>query len=553
MKKQSQKLGSKLSFVGMICLSAILTSTAVFAQQAVVIKSRAGEKRSAGEMQEFINKLVESRISPELHAVVQLQGEFKGFAKKRAADGQPGLSEPQALVAIGGAVPVAQNDFFIIEPAAAGLDNNGQQMAIPLLQLTCLPNSQANEDRLKAAGFELVSPEGSPKIVDLGEIGKVMTLKPITGKVDKTNVEALLAIEGIKYVSPVYPAGKLQPQSPEAGTPGELNEAMAIPVAGGSSCDKREPNDTDYRRLWGMENIRAPLAWGKQTDAGSIIVAVIDTGVDYAHVDLRDNMWVNSAEASGRAGVDDDRNGYVDDVHGIGVGPAFGRNSDPDGHGTHCAGTIGAVGDNGRGVAGVCWRVKIMGIRFLGGTVPAAAAVKYAVDNGAQVLSNSWTSFGFYDQGLVAAIDYAKLKNAIFVAAAANNSNDNDVNPYYPSSYPNDNVIAVGAIDSNNARASFSHWGKTSVDLFAPGVGIWSTVPGNQLNTMSGTSMACPHVSGACALVWASKGPSSSWGDIRSYILTNARVVPGLASLCVTGGTLDIGNLANDTVRIAGQ
>jgi subtilisin family serine protease len=298
------------------------------------------------------------------------------------------------------------------------------------------------------------------------------------------------------------------------------------PVSTEMTTGTLEPNDPAYLgtvlnrpdvTLWGMKNINGAKAWSKQTDANSIIVAVIDEGIDPNHNDLASNLLPDDSQFGGFISSDD--------------------------HGTHCAGTIGAVGNNGRGVVGVCWNVKMMNIRFLGSSHTAGACVKHAVDNGAAVLSNSWTSFSFFDQGLFDAIEYAKEKNVLFVAAAANHGGDNDLNANYPSSYENENLVAVGAIDINEQRATFSAFGKTRVDLFAPGVDIWSTMPGNRLQPMSGTSMACPHVAGACALVWANKGRKTNWSVVRSFILDNARPVTALKNLCVTGGTLDLSKL----------
>jgi len=254
--------------------------------------------------------------------------------------------------------------------------------------------------------------------------------------------------------------------------------------------------------LWGLDNvvtptadIGAPEAWDISTGSSDIIVAVIDTGVDYLHPDLAANMWVNPGEIPGD-GIDNDGNGYVDDVHGYDFVNYDSDPMDADGHGTHVAGTIGAVGNNALGVVGVNWNCRIMACRFLnaagrGSTMDAIEAIKYAVANGARVLNNSWGGAS-YSAALHAAIQDAQRAGAIFVAAAGNDAEDNDLTPHFPSSYDLDAIIAVGASDPNDGLAcwfahpitseclSGSHWGLKSVDLLAPGTAIMSTVPNRQ-------------------------------------------------------------------------
>jgi subtilisin family serine protease/putative cell wall-binding protein len=249
------------------------------------------------------------------------------------------------------------------------------------------------------------------------------------------------------------------------------------------------PDDPRLPELWGMNNdgqtggtedadIDAPEAWDVQTGTGDVIVAVIDTGVDYRHPDLADNMWVNPGEIPGN-GIDDDENGYVDDVYGYDF---FNYDSDPvddHSHGTHCSGTIGAVADNGIGVAGVAWDVKIMAVKFLsaegwGDTWGAVESIYYADMMGADIMSNSWGG-GPWEQVLYDAI---ASTDALFVAAAGNWSEDTDVSPNYPSGYDSPNVLAVGATDHNDQIAWFSNWGAETVDVFAPGEEVLSTVAG---------------------------------------------------------------------------
>jgi len=317
------------------------------------------------------------------------------------------------------------------------------------------------------------------------------------------------------------------------------------------------PNDTYFTYLWGMHNtgqtggvndadIDAPEAWDINTNGSNIIVAVIDTGVDYTHPDLAANMWVNTAEKNGSPGVDDDGNGYIDDIYGYDFYNRDGNPMDDHGHGTHCSGTIGAAGNNGQGVAGVCWNAKIMAVKFLssggyGYDSDAIDSIEYAVQMGAKVASNSWGG-GSYDQALKDTINAAGAAGMLFVAAAGNDyGSNNDVYPAYPASYDCANIISVLSTDHYDAMSSFSNYGPISVDLGAPGSSIYSCLPGGQYTYMSGTSMATPHVSGACALVW-SVCPYLSSAAIKDIILQTTDPLPSLAGLCVSGGRLNLSN-----------
>jgi subtilisin family serine protease/PKD repeat protein len=315
------------------------------------------------------------------------------------------------------------------------------------------------------------------------------------------------------------------------------------------------PNDPLFNELWGMHNtgqtggtddsdIDAPEAWDVFTGSPDVIVAVIDTGVDYNHEDLAVNMWRNEDEIPGN-GIDDDGNGFIDDIYGYDF-----ANNDPDPqddhyHGTHCAGIIGAAGNNNIGVAGVTHHVRIMAAKFLdqSGSGPVSDAVEaiiYAVDNGAMILNNSWGGSA-YSYALADAIVYANDHGALFVAAAGNNYADTDMEPFYPAGYDVPNVMSIAATDHNDYKALFSNWGPTSVDLGAPGENILSTFPGNQYALLSGTSMAAPHVSGAAALL---KGyyPAFSFSDIKTTIMNSVDPVSPLAGITVTGGRLNVAN-----------
>jgi hypothetical protein len=315
----------------------------------------------------------------------------------------------------------------------------------------------------------------------------------------------------------------------------------------------RVPNDPLFGELWGMHNaadhdIDAPEAWDRATDASAVVVGVIDTGVDYTHPDLAANMWRNPGEVMN--GVDDDMNGYVDDVHGIDCITGSGDPMDDHGHGTHVSGTIGGVGDNGIGVVGVNWRAQIMALKFLdangsGSTSDAIECVAYATamrarGENVRVTSNSWGGGG-YDPGLELAIRESGERGILFVAAAGNSSSDNDLFPAYPASYPLDTIVSVAASTSSDELAYFSSYGATTVDLAAPGDGILSTWPGAQYATLSGTSMATPHVSGVVTRLFAAN-PGALPADVKTLLLASVDPIPAFAGRMVSGGRLNAAN-----------
>lgn len=312
------------------------------------------------------------------------------------------------------------------------------------------------------------------------------------------------------------------------------------------------PTDKLFFKQWALNNIgqAAPFGlpgkrgadmdvmrvWDKVTKGSEkIIVAVIDTGCDYTHPDLKDNIWVNEKESPANGGIpgkDDDGNGYIDDVYGYdfvsgdrtafrGI-PGDADPMDDSGHGTHCAGGIGAKSNDGIGVAGVNWKVKMMCVRFLGdsggSSVDAYRAVRYARENGAMIMSNSWGGKGEDSQLFKAELRKVQEKGILFVAAAGNDGTNNDIKPHWPSNHRTtefrgkrfDNVLSVAASDNQDAPADFSNYGHETVDVFAPGVAIVSTYPQGLTEkgrapyaTMSGTSMAAPYVSGIAALMMA--------------------------------------------------
>ena len=335
-----------------------------------------------------------------------------------------------------------------------------------------------------------------------------------------------------------------------------------LPISVSTFSATSTPNDPRYGDLYGLHNtgqsggtidadIDAPEAWQVSTGSRDIIVGVVDTGIDYTHPDLAANMWVNPGEIAGN-GIDDDGNGFVDDVHGYDFANNDGDPFDDEGHGTHVAGTIGAVGNNGLGVAGVNWEVSLMGLKFLdangsGSTSDAVQAINYATmmrnqyGQNVRVTSNSWGGGGS-SNAMRQAIEAGSEADILFVAAAGNDGMDNDSNPQYPASYTSNAVISVAATNRNDTLAGFSNYGATSVDLAAPGVGIVSTVPAGGYSSFSGTSMATPHVAGAAALALA-VDPTLTVSQLRTGLLGTVDAVGGLSGKTVTGGRLNVGRL----------
>ena len=338
------------------------------------------------------------------------------------------------------------------------------------------------------------------------------------------------------------------------------------------------PNDPSFPQQWALDNtgqtggtddadIDAPEAWDINTGNPDIIVAVADTGIDYRHPDLANNMWVNPGEIPDN-GVDDDGNGYVDDVYGYdfagadNLDPSDG-DSDPDDfyyHGTHAAGLVGAIGNNSVGVSGVCWNVKLMALKVFADdylteadvfATDAVAAIEYAVDNSVTIFSASWGGDPF-SQTLYDAVKAAGDRGMLFVFAAGNDyGNNNDENPVYPSSFDLENIISVMATDQNDVMSDFSNFGPTSVDVAAPGTSILSTTPSTQqfpmivfqvatnYDRLNGTSMSAPIVAGQCALIW-SQYPSLPASLVKGVVLKTVDPVLDSPRRCLSGGRINL-------------
>ncbi|MEG4815246.1 S8 family serine peptidase [Microcoleus sp. K5-D4] len=319
------------------------------------------------------------------------------------------------------------------------------------------------------------------------------------------------------------------------------------------------PSDPRINELWGLNNIGqsggtsdadidAPEAWDLQKGSKNVIVAVIDTGVDYNHQDLAANMWSNTGEIAGD-GIDNDGNDYKDDLRGYDFQNNDNDPMDDHSHGSHVAGTIGAVGNNNIGVVGVSQNVSLMPLKVLGSDgygvgSSLAKAINYAVKKGAKVINASLGNYPF-SQVSKDAIDDANKKGVLFVAAAGNEGKlNNDTDPNYPSSYDLPNIIAVANTTRNDGLNSDSHYGKTSVDLGAPGTSILSTIPGNQYSFKSGTSMAAPHVAAAAALLLA-QNPNLSVTQLKDILMNTTDPLTSLNGKTVSGGRLNIRRALN--------
>ncbi|HOG51383.1 MAG TPA: S8 family peptidase, partial [Lentisphaeria bacterium] len=318
------------------------------------------------------------------------------------------------------------------------------------------------------------------------------------------------------------------------------------------------PGDPMFTNLYGLHNtgqtrgtedadINAPEAWDITTGSRTVVIGIIDTGIDYTHPDLAENIWTNPGEIPDNH-IDDDGNGLVDDYYGYNFIFDESNPYDDNSHGTHVAGTIGALGNNSLGVTGINWQVSMMALKILTkkgytSTDAAVRAINYVTmmrdlyGINVKATNNSWGN-GDYEEAMREAIATGGEKDILFITAAGNDGRDNDAKLCYPASYDLDCIIAVAATDKNDELWTNSNYGVTSVDLAAPGVAILSTFPENSYNAISGTSMATPYVTGVAALAWA-HSPDASMAEVKNAILGGVDILPSLTGKTLTGGRLN--------------
>ncbi|MEI6790839.1 MAG: S8 family peptidase [Myxococcaceae bacterium] len=311
------------------------------------------------------------------------------------------------------------------------------------------------------------------------------------------------------------------------------------------------PNDPYFKYQWAHKNsvagadINSTQAWDTLTGSNSVVLGIIDTGIDYKHRDLVKNLWVNSQEIANN-GIDDDNNGYIDDIYGINAIKGTGDPMDDNLHGTHVAGIIGAEGNNGIGVSGVMQKTQIIACKFLsadgsGDTASAITCMDYFVSLATRskdpikvvATNNSWGG-GSPSQAFLDAVKEHRKLGILLVAAASNEGNNNDTTPAFPSNIALSNVISVAATDSNNNLASFSNYGLHSVFVAAPGVNILSTIPGQRYSYLSGTSMAAPFVTGLAGYIKASN-PNMDWVSIKNLIIAGGRPIAAANQTTISG------------------
>ena len=382
---------------------------------------------------------------------------------------------------------------------------------------------------------------GSRVVHDLSTSGAMgMQVVHVTDTSLKNAMKVYENNPDVLYVEPDYKISLSPVEKSASSGPGQASYSTA----------SGWPDDPGFSLQWGLENtgqapfygkpgadISAKTAWGATTGSSTVTIALIDTGVDYNHPDLAANIWKNSGEYLN--GADDDGNGYIDDIRGWNF---VSKNNDPmddNGHGTHCAGTLAAIGNNGIGTAGVGWNLKIMPLKFLdskgnGYTSDAISAILYATQKGIPIISCSFSGPG-ESQALKEVIDSS---SALFICAAGNSGASSDISPQYPAAYPSSQIISVAASTSSDTLASFSNYGTSSVDLAAPGETIYSTARAGGYSYLSGTSMAVPYVTGTAALL-KTLNPSLTTAQIKSRILGSVDIIPALSGKVATGGRLN--------------
>ncbi len=378
------------------------------------------------------------------------------------------------------------------------------------------------------------------------EFGKSVEVNPL-----RTDPEYLVVKIGPRIQS--GSAVKVLNQLPEV----EFAESNAIVHA------LAQPNDPDFSVQYALKNagqadrkgqvgvagkdINVLPVWASgNTGSKNVLVAVIDSGIDRWHPDLAANVYTNPTEIEN--GKDDDGNGFVDDIHGWNF---FGRTNNPSdgyGHGSHVAGTIGAVGNNGLGMSGVAWNVSLLPVKALddsgnGMVSDTIEAINYARMMKAKVINISWGTTQ-YSRALEDAIAKTEAAGILVVIAAGNDGNDNDKTPYYPANLPEKNILSVAAVDNQGKPAEWTNFGKTTVHIAAPGVWIYSTIPGGKYIYAAGTSMAAPHVVGAAALMLAAH---PEWGvhELIRRLTASCEPMPELREKVLCGGTLNVAKAIN--------
>jgi subtilisin family serine protease len=432
----------------------------------------------------------------------------------------------------------------LVATKAYSINGNDHVKGEIIIQLSEIGKISSKEqvDRIRTS----LSAFGIKRLRFLQTDSKLLVMKIADDEELESAINKLEALPGVVFAEPNYKLKALNSSNSKTGM----------------------PNDPMFEKNWSLLNVGQLIRSSKRGKIGAdvnvlplwsqgitgskkIIVGVIDTGVDWNHEDLKENIYTNPGEAGVLAsnGKDDDNNGFVDDVHGWNFQNNTNKSTDDNHHGTHCSGTIGAVGNNGIGIAGVNWNTSILPIKFLdkngsGDAVDAIEGINYAVKMGAKVLNNSWGGGG-YSKALRDAIEKANKKNVIFVAAAGNDGSNNDVSPAYPASYEVANVISVAATNSLDEKASFSNYGLKTVHIAAPGEDIYSTFPNNQYGYLSGTSMAAPHVAGIVALM-LSVNPKLTPLEIKESLISSAQLIAELKNFVLAHGRVNVFNAINN-------
>lgn len=354
-----------------------------------------------------------------------------------------------------------------------------------------------------------------------------------------------------KHPAVQYAQRNFRAQKSALPVPQKLNEEVPFNFAG-------EFNDPQAGRVWSFQDaanygvsVNSAYRTHGTQNTQNIIVAIVDTGIDTQHEDLKDVLWTNTNEIPAN-GIDDDQNGYIDDIHGINTlvrdaqGRATSNNQDGHSHGSHVAGTIGARQNNGIGIAGIASNVKLMGIRTVPNysdetDVDVAEAFIYAAKNGARIINCSFGK-GSNEGGNLIPETLQHIQdnyNVLVVAAAGNDSSDIDRRPTYPASHKNDNLLIVASTTSSGSMSGFSNYGKINVDVAAPGSSIYSTTPGNRYESMSGTSMASPTTAGVAAEI-LSHYPHLSALQLKEVLINSVTKVDRFTGKMVSGGRIDL-------------